>query len=70
MYPSKFAMSSPFNFLYHFVNLYSYAMSCTPCTKAKAAYKPFDMNKVYGKARAEVVQRSKARKMKQQIDME
>jgi len=55
MYPLKFAVSSPFNFLYYFVNLYSYAMSCTPCTKAKAAYKPFDMDKAYAKARVEVV---------------
>jgi len=36
-------------------------MSYTPCAKAKAACKPFDADKAYAKARAEVVQRSKAR---------
>jgi len=30
-------------------------MSYTPCTKAKAAYKPFDVDKAYIKARAEAV---------------
>jgi len=45
-------------------------MSCASCTKAKAACKPFDVDKVCAKARAEVVWRSKARKTKQQMDME
>jgi len=43
---------------------------CTSCAKAKAIYKPFDTDKVCTKARAEVVWRSKARKIKQQIDAE
>jgi len=30
-------------------------MSYTPCTKAKAAYKPFDVDKVCAKARVEAV---------------
>ena len=44
--------------------------SCAPCTKAKAACKPFDANRVHTKARAEVVQKSKVRKSKQQTDAE
>jgi len=58
------------NFFYHFVNCYSHATSCTPCTKAKTACKPFDVDKAHAKARAETVQRSKARKTKQQMNME
>jgi len=57
-------------FLYYFVNSYSHAMSCTPCTKAKAACKPFDTDKTHTKTRVEAVWRSKARKTKQQMDME
>jgi len=41
---------------------------CASC--AKATCKPFDTDKVCTKARAEVVWRSKARKIKQQIDAE
>jgi len=33
----------------------SHATSCTSCAKAKAAYKPFDMNKAQAKAKAETV---------------
>jgi len=44
---------------------YSHAMSCTPCARAKAACKPFDVNKTHIKARAETVWRSRARKTKQ-----
>jgi len=43
-------------------------MSCASCTKAKAACKPFDADKTCTKARAKVVQRSKTRKTKQQMD--
>jgi len=43
---------------------------CTPYTKAKVACKPFDTDKAYTKARAEAVQRSKAKKTKQQMDPE
>jgi len=42
-------------FIYHFVNSYSHATSYTPCAKAKATYKPFDVDKAHAKARAEVV---------------
>jgi len=38
---------------------------CTPYAKAKVACKPFDTDKACTKARAEEVQRSKARKTKQ-----
>jgi len=44
--------------------------SCAPCTKAKAAYKPFDTDKTWAKARMEAVQRFQARKTKQQMDAE
>jgi len=36
---------SSFNFFYYFVNFFRHAMSCAPCAKAKATYKPFDANK-------------------------
>jgi len=39
-------------------------MSCAPYAKAKAACKPFDVDKAYAKTRAEMVWRSKARKAK------
>jgi len=45
-------------------------MSCAPCTKVKAACKPFDADKTCAKARAETVQRLKAKKTKQQMDAE
>jgi len=48
----------------------SHATCCTPCAKAKAAYKPFDVDKARAKAKAEMVWRSKAKKAKQQTDME
>ena len=44
--------------------------SCAPCSKAKTACKPFDADRACTKARAEAVQRSKARKTKQKIDAE
>jgi len=34
-------------FFHHFVNSYSYVMSCAPCIKTKAACKPFDADKVH-----------------------
>jgi len=45
-------------------------MSCAPCAKAKAACKPFDADKARAKAKAEMVQKSKVRKVKQQTDAE
>jgi len=42
--------------------------SCASCAKAKAACKPFDADLARTKARAEAVQRSQARKTKQQTD--
>jgi len=44
--------------------------SCAPCARAKAAYKPFDANRVWMKAKAETVRRAQARKMKQWTDAE
>jgi len=41
-----------------------------PCARDKAAYKPFDADRARAKAKAEMVQRSKARKVKQQMDAE
>lgn len=60
-------ISFPSNILLTF---FSHATSCSPCAKAKATCKPFDVDKVQAKARAEVLQRSRARKTKQQMDAE
>ena len=54
----------------YFVNCYSHAMSCTPCAKAKAACKPFKVDKACAKAKTETVWKSKAKKVKQQTDVE
>jgi len=43
-------------------------MLCASYAKAKATCKPFDADKAYTKAKTEAVQRSKARKIKQQMD--
>jgi len=58
------------NSLVLLVILYSYATSCAPCARAKAACKPFDAERAHAKARAETVRRSRARKVKQQTDAE
>ena len=71
LYSSKSAVSNwseLLNFAKSF--LFSHATSCTPCAKAKAACKPFDAEKARAKAKAETARRSKARKMKQQMDVE
>jgi len=71
LYSSKFAISNwpeLLNFAKFF--LFSHATSCAPCTKAKAACKPFDAKKARAKAKAETARRSKARKTKQQTDAE
>jgi len=52
------------------ISFCSHATSCTPCAKAKAAYKPFDADKARAKARAETARRSKARRAKQQTEAE
>jgi len=57
MHTSKFVISLLFKFCF-FVKFYSYAMSCAPCTKAKAACKPFDADRAWAKARVEAVWRS------------
>jgi len=44
--------------------------SCAPCARAKAACKPFNANRAHAKAKAETVQRSRVRKVKQQMDAE
>ena len=58
------------NFLVILIILYSHATSYAPCARAKAACKPFDAEKAHAKARAETIRRSRARKVKQQTDME
>ena len=63
-------MSFLFNFLCYFVNSYNHTILCTPCTKAKATCKPFDTDKACVKTRVKVVWRSKARKTKQQTNVE
>jgi len=63
MHTSKFAISLPFKFC-SFAKFFSHATSCTPCTKAKAACKPFDADKARAKARAKMIRRSQARKTK------
>jgi len=45
-------------------------MSCAPCAKAKAACKPFDMDRARRKAKEETARRALARKTKQQMDTE
>ena len=40
-------------------NFYSHATSCAPCVKAKAACKPFDVDKAHAKARVEAVKKAK-----------
>ena len=69
MHTSKFAVSLPFEFCF-FSKFYSHATSCALCAKAKAACKPFDADRAWAKARAEMIRRSQARKMKQKTDAE
>ena len=57
-------------FLFPLISFCSHATFCAPCTKAKAACKPFDVDKAQAKAKAEMARRSKARKLKQQTDAE
>jgi len=69
MHTSKFAISLPLKFC-SFAKFFSHAKSCAPCSKAKAACKPFDADRARAKARAETIWRSQARKTKQQTDAE
>jgi len=69
LYSPKFAVSLPLKFCF-FTKFFSHAKSCAPCSKAKAACKPFDADRAQAKARAETIWRSQARKMKQQTDAE
>jgi len=55
-------------FPFSLIPFYSYATSCAPCAKAKAACKPFDVDRARAKAKAETARRSNARKAKQQMD--
>ena len=55
-------------FFCSFAEFYSHTTSYAPCAKAKATCKPFDADKARTKARVEAIQRSKARKTKQQTD--
>jgi len=52
------------------ISFRSHATSCAPCAKAKAACKPFDTDKAQAKTKAETARRSKARRAKQQTDVE
>jgi len=71
MHSSNLAVSTLLSIsLFFLIILYSHATSCAPCARAKAACKPFDAEKACAKARAETVQRSRARKVKQQTDAE
>jgi len=45
-------------------------MSCSPCTRAKAACKPFDVDSAQRKATEETARRARARKTKQRTDAE
>ena len=69
LYSSKFAISLPLKFC-SFAKFFSHVKSSTPCSKAKAACKPFDADRAQAKVRAEMIRRSQARKMKQQTDAE
>jgi len=55
-------------FPFSLIPFYSYATSCAPCAKAKAACKPFDVDRARAKAKAETARRFNARKAKQQMD--
>jgi len=70
LYPPKFAVSILFEFFFSLLIVCNHATSCAPCAKAKAACKPFDVEKAQAKAKVETVQRSKARKTKQKTDAE
>ena len=52
------------------ISFCSHATSYAPCTKAKAACKPFDVDRAWAKAKVETARRSNARKAKQQTDAE
>jgi len=69
LYSPKFAVSLSVKFC-SFAKFSSHAKSCAPCSKAKAACKPFDADRARAKARAETIRRSQARKTKQQTDAE
>ena len=69
LYFPKFAVSLLLKFC-SFTKFFSHAKSCAPCSKAKAACKPFDADRARAKARAETIRRSQARKTKQQMDVE
>ena len=43
------------NLLVLLIILYSHVTSCTPCARAKATCKPFDVERACAKARAETV---------------
>ena len=62
LYSSNFAVSRPLKFC-SFAKFFSHAKSCALCAKAKAACKPFDADRAWAKARAEMIQRSQARKI-------
>jgi len=57
-------------FPFSLISFCSHATSCTPCAKVKAAFKPFDVDRVQAKAKVEMARRSNVRKAKQQTDME
>jgi len=67
--PQNFAISLSFKFC-SFAKFFSHTTSCAPCAKAKAACKPFDMDRARRKAKEETARRALARKTKQQMDTE
>ena len=69
MHTSKFAVSLLFKFC-SFAKFFSHATFCAPYAKAKAACKPFDTDRTWAKARAEMIRRFQTRKTKQQMDAE
>jgi len=72
LHPPKFAISNHLNCYFSFAKFFSFsnATSCALCAKAKAACKPFDADRAQAKAKAETARQSKARKAKQQTDVE
>jgi len=70
VYSAKLAVSFHLIFFCSFAKFYSHATSYAPCTKAKAVCRPFDADKTCVKTRAEAIWRSKAKKTKQQMDVE
>ena len=70
MYSPNLAISIVRIVSFSLISICSHATSCAPCAKAKAACKPFNMDRAQAKAKAETARRFNARKVKQQTDAE